>query len=93
VYKCEQIFFFQSKDSSDLLRAAGLAITGESAKGLGENASGLCEVMFSLVFPLVEDEDDTVRNNAVFALGEIAFYGKESVYKLVFKFSYALFLI
>ncbi|KAL5244737.1 hypothetical protein ACI65C_012147 [Semiaphis heraclei] len=70
-----------SKDSSDLLRAAGLAITGESAKGLGENASGLCEVMFSLVIPLVEDEDDTVRNNAVFALGEIAFYGKESVYK------------
>lgn len=70
-----------SKDSSDLLRAAGLAITGESAKGLGENASGLCEVMFSLVLPLVEDEDDTVRNNAVFALGEIAFYGKESVYK------------
>ncbi|XP_015365619.1 PREDICTED: importin-4-like [Diuraphis noxia] len=70
-----------SKESSDLLRAAGLAITGESAKGLGENASGLCEVMFSLVIPLVEDEDDTVRNNAVFALGEIAFYGKESVYK------------
>ncbi|KAL4119196.1 hypothetical protein QTP88_012040 [Uroleucon formosanum] len=70
-----------SKDSSDSLRAAGLAITGESAKGLGENASGLCEVMFSLVLPLVEDEDDTVRNNAVFALGEIAFYGKESVYK------------
>jgi len=59
---------------------------------LGENASGLCEVMFSLVIPLVEDEDDTVRNNAVFALGEIAFYGKESVYKLVFKFSYALFI-
>jgi len=48
--------------------------------------------MFSLVIPLVEDEDDTVRNNAVFALGEIAFYGKESVYKLVFKFSYALFI-
>ncbi|XP_022173439.1 importin-4-like [Myzus persicae] len=70
-----------SKESSDLLRAAGLAITGESVKGLGENAGGLCEVMFSLVIPLVEDEDDTVRNNAVFALGEIAFYGKESVYK------------
>jgi len=48
--------------------------------------------MFSLVIPLVEDEDDTVRNNAVFALGEIAFYGKESVYKLVFKISYALFI-
>lgn len=81
---CLQILtndFFQSKDSSDLLRAAGLAITGESAKGLGENVSGLSEVMFSLVIPLVEDEDDTVRNNAVFALGEIAFYGKESVYK------------
>lgn len=46
--------------------------------------------MFPLVIPLVEDEDDTVRNNAVFALGEIVFYGKESVYKLVFKFSYAL---
>jgi len=44
--------------------------------------------MFSLVLPLAEDEDDTVRNNAVFALGELAFYGKESVYKLVFKFSY-----
>lgn len=48
--------------------------------------------MFSLVIPLVEDEDDTVRNNAVFALGEIAFYGKESVYKLVCKFSYAIFI-
>lgn len=46
--------------------------------------------MFSLVIPLVEDEDDSVRNNSVFALGEIAFYGKESVYKLVFKFVYAI---
>lgn len=44
--------------------------------------------MFSLVLPLAEDEDDTVRNNAVFALGELAFYGKESVYKLVFNLSY-----
>jgi len=48
--------------------------------------------MFSLVIPLVEDEDDTVRNNAVFALGEIAFYGKESVYKLVCTFSYVIFI-
>lgn len=41
--------------------------------------------MFSLAIPLVEDEDDSVRNNSVFALGEIAFYGKESMYKLVNK--------
>lgn len=74
-------FFTQSKSSSDILRATGLAIIGESVKGLGENASNLCELMFSLVIPLVEDEDDSVRNNSVFALGEIAFYGKESVYK------------
>lgn len=42
--------------------------------------------MLSLVTPLIKDPDDSVRNNAVFALGEIAFYGKESIYKLVFKF-------
>ncbi|VVC26841.1 Armadillo-type fold,Armadillo-like helical,Importin-beta, N-terminal domain [Cinara cedri] len=70
-----------SNSSSDILRSTGLAIIGESAKGLGTNASGLSEFMFSLIIPLVEDEDDCVRNNAVFALGEIAFYGKESMYK------------
>lgn len=77
------MIFFQSKNSSDILRATGLAIIGESVKGLGENANELSELMFSLVIPLIEDEDDSVRNNAVFALGEIAFYGKASVYKLV----------
>lgn len=75
------MIFFQSKKSSDILRATGLAIIGESAKGLGENASELSGLMFSLVVPLVEDEDDSVRNNSVFALGEIAFYGKEAVYE------------
>lgn len=42
--------------------------------------------MFSLVIPLTGDEDDSVRNNAIFALGEIAFYGKTSIYKWVFTF-------
>lgn len=65
------------------MRATGLAIIGESAKGLGENAKELSEFMCSLTIPLVEDEDDSVRNNAVFALGEVAYHGKESVYKLV----------
>lgn len=74
-------FFFQSENSSDLLKATGLAIIGESAKGLGENTSELADVMFSLVTPLIKDPDDSVRNNAVFALGEIAFYGKESIHK------------
>jgi len=68
-------------NSSDILRATGLAIIGESAKGLGGNASELSELMFSLVIPLVDDEDDSVRNNAIFSLGEIVFYCKESVYK------------
>jgi len=48
--------------------------------------------MFTLVIPLAEDEDDTVRNNAIFALGEIAFYGKETLYTSVFKFSNVLFI-
>lgn len=87
------IILFQSKGSSDILRGTGLAIIGESAKGLGENASELSELMFSLVMPLIEDEDDSVRNNCVFALGEIAFYGKESIYKLVFIFVYYIFMI
>lgn len=47
--------------------------------------------MFSLTIPLVEDEDDSVRNNSVFALGEIVFYGKESMYKLVHKLIFLLF--
>lgn len=84
IYLYLLIFLFQSKSSSDILRATGLAIIGESIKGLGENAGNLCELMFSLVIPLAEDEDDSVRNNSVFALGEIAFYGKESVYMYVF---------
>lgn len=87
-------FFYQLKSSSDILRATGLAIIGESAKGLGENVpSELSEIMFSLIISLVEDEDDSVRNNAVFALGEFVFYGKQSTYKLVFKFRYILLFL
>lgn len=69
-----------------------MAIIGESAKGLGENASKLSELMFSLAIPLVEDEDDSVRNNSVFALGEIVFHGKESMYKLVYKLIFFMVL-
>lgn len=83
----------QSKGSSDILRSTGLAIIGESVKGLGENAGELAEVMFSLVMPLLDDEDDSVRNNAAFALGEIAFYGKESIYKLVYIDNHILLII
>lgn len=86
-------FFYQLKSSSDILRATGLAIIGESAKGLGENATDLTEIMFSLIIPLVDDEDDSVRNNAVFALGELVFYGKQSTYKLVFKLSYIFIIL
>jgi len=70
-----------------MLRATGLAIIGESAKGLGENSCELSDLMFSLVIPLIKDEDDSVRNNSVFALGEIVFYGKQAVHKLVLKFN------
>lgn len=81
IFLFQSFFFPQSKGSSDILRATGLAILGESAKGLGFHTTNLSELMISLVLPLVEDEDDSVRNNAVFALGEIVFYGKESIYK------------
>ncbi|XP_050539704.1 importin-4-like [Daktulosphaira vitifoliae] len=70
-----------SKGSSDILRATGLAIIGESVKGLGDNAGEISELMLPLVLQLIEDQDDSVRNNAVFALGEITFYGKEAIYK------------
>ncbi|XP_050419977.1 importin-4-like [Adelges cooleyi] len=70
-----------SKESSDILRASGLATIGESVKGLGENAGEISELMLPLVLPLIETNDDSVRNNAVFALGEIAFYGKGAIYK------------
>lgn len=66
------------------MRATGLAIIGEAAKGLGDSARDLSEVMFSLSLPLMEDEDDSVRNNAAFAIGEIVLYCKDSVFKLVF---------
>lgn len=70
-----------------------MAIIGGSAKGLGEKNNELSELMFSLVIPLIEDEDDSVRNNAIFAIGEIVFYGKESVYKFVFLVIYVLCII
>jgi len=82
------IIIFQAIGSSDILRATGLAIIGESAKGLGENNNELPELMFSLVIPLTDDEDDSVRNNSVFALGEIVFYGKQSIYKLALELIY-----
>lgn len=76
-------FIFQAKNISDTLRIIGLTIIRESARGIGENNYELPEIMFSLVIPLVADENYTVRHDSVFTLGNIVFYGKQSVYKLI----------
>ncbi|KAJ1525478.1 hypothetical protein ONE63_010288 [Megalurothrips usitatus] len=68
------------KQSSVSQRSFGVGIIAECMEGLGPCSGQFVQELLPPILQLAQDEHEEVRNNAVYALGELALHAKEASY-------------
>ncbi|XP_075230407.1 importin-4-like [Lycorma delicatula] len=67
---------------SDAQRSFGVGMIAECMEPLGERVTLFVAELFPFLISLTRDKNDDVRNNSIFALGEMALHGKNAVFEL-----------
>lgn len=67
---------------SDAQRSFGVGMIAECMEPLGEQVTVFLSQLFPYLIALTRDKNDDVRNNSIFALGEMALHGKSCVFEL-----------
>lgn len=72
--------YLKSKIKYDTQRSFAIGTIGECLISLKHNTSAYVTQLYPLFKMYLEDESPEVRNNAYYALGELVYHGKESLY-------------
>lgn len=74
----------QKKQSSDAQRSFGVGMVAECMSVAGPCLQVYADQLLSFLESLCKDQNDEVRNNAIFALGELVYHGGECIYPYPF---------
>lgn len=75
---------FQNKQGSDSQRSFGVGMIAECMSYAGSNLQTFSTQLVDLLTSLATDNNKEVRNNAVFALGEFVYHGRDIVFPYPF---------
>jgi hypothetical protein len=78
------IFIFQKNNFSEAQKSFSIGTILEYLPVLKNQITTFVPELFPIFVKYTNDSCDEVRSNAIFGLGELAFYGKETVYPYPF---------
>lgn len=73
------------KKTSLAQRSFAVAILADSLEPLGPHVALFAEELLQIFLRMARVNDDEIRNNAVYGIGELARHGKEAVFQYPFK--------
>ncbi|KAG8249104.1 Importin 4 [Homalodisca vitripennis] len=68
------------KQASDAQRSFGVGMIAECMACAGPCLPAYAQQLLSLLITLARDQNDEVRNNAIFALGELVYHGRDCIF-------------